>query len=503
MEDIQKRCLNCMATKGDHKNCPECGHSGELKAEEPVHLKPGTVLNGKFLIGKVLGHGGFGITYLGWDMVLDIKLAIKEYFPQDLVSRTPEYNQVSVYTGDAQSHFQHGLQRFVEEAKVLAKFDEHPGIVSVRDYFQENKTAYMVMNYVEGMTLQEYVLEKGNILPWKIALSLMMPVLDALNEIHEAGILHRDISPDNIYITKTGRAKLLDFGAARAATLDQQKSLSVLLRPGYAPEEQYRTKGVQGPWTDVYAAAGTLYRLITGEVPSEALERMNEDSLSLKLNQLNKIPDRLKVVLKKALNIQSSNRYQCVKEFQQELLYLSGNEDNIDEPKRDATFENSNNVQIKSYKKEYKRLFPAPIKAILLLFFVGLILATATPNLSENTTEEQVRALEINGSMYTGGVKSGVPHGKGEMLFSGGATYVGEFLNGEFHGKGILKAPDRFEYEGDFYQGKMNGHGILYLQNGRKYVGQMRNDTMHGYGKLYINDVLYAEGEWVDGRLAD
>ncbi|MEN1761707.1 protein kinase domain-containing protein [Anoxynatronum sibiricum] len=319
MDEIRHICLNCMGNKGENQECPECGHSKDLTVTEPVHLKPGTVLNGKFLIGKVLGHGGFGITYLGWDLILEIKLAIKEYFPQDLVSRTPDYNHVSVYTGDARNHFEHGLKKFMEEAKVLAKFDDHPGIVSVREYFKENQTAYMVMNYVEGMTLQQYVAQKGNVLPWKTALGLMMPVLDALHEIHEAGILHRDISPDNIYITKEGRAKLLDFGAARTASLDQQKSLSVLLRPGYAPEEQYRTKGIQGPWTDIYAAAGTLYRLVTGEVPLEAMERLLDDSLKKPSDMGISLPETFELALMKALAIRSTDRYQNVKEFQSDF----------------------------------------------------------------------------------------------------------------------------------------------------------------------------------------
>ena len=264
MENYDHLCLGCMGDKGSESVCPHCGWVAGSPAEAPQHLPPGTILHEKYLLGRVLGHGGFGITYLAWDLNLDMKLAIKEYMPRDFATRAPEQTMVSVFTGGLNPHFEHGLKKFLDEAKTLAQFNNHPGIVAVRDFFKGNGTAYLVMYYLEGIDFKQYLESQGGRIPFQTALSIMMPVMDALREVHRSGTLHRDISPDNIYITAEGQVKVLDFGAARHAITEFSKSISVILKPGYAPEEQYRNKGKQGPWTDVYAAAATLYRAIVG-----------------------------------------------------------------------------------------------------------------------------------------------------------------------------------------------------------------------------------------------
>ena len=244
-----------------------------------MYLPTGTLLHSRYSIEQVIGQGGFGVTYLALDRTLNVKVAVKEYLPRQLASRAEGQTKVTVYSGEAREHFAYGLKKFLEEARSVARFATHPNIVSARDYFEANGTAYMVMEYIEGVTFKQFLEQKGGRIPFELASQIMMPVMDALREVHVTGLLHRDISPDNVYITADGRIKLLDFGAARYFTGEQSKSLSVILKTGYAPEEQYRSSGKQGAWTDVYASAATLYRAITGRTPPDALDRKEEDTL--------------------------------------------------------------------------------------------------------------------------------------------------------------------------------------------------------------------------------
>jgi serine/threonine protein kinase len=250
-----------------------------LVAESGLYLSPGTLLHNQYQIARMLGHGGFGITYLAWDNNLETKLAIKEYMPRDFATRNSTNAEISTFAGDAKENFAYGLERFLEEARTLAKFQQHAGIVRVQNFFKANGTGYMVMEYVDGFTLKDYLTNKGK-LSWEQTLKLFMPVMDALREVHKHGILHRDISPDNIYLCRDNRIKLLDFGSARYALGGHSRSLSVVVKAGYAPEEQYRTKGKQGAWTDVYSVAASMYRCVTGVVPPDALDRLDEDELA-------------------------------------------------------------------------------------------------------------------------------------------------------------------------------------------------------------------------------
>ncbi|HIR94064.1 MAG TPA: serine/threonine protein kinase, partial [Candidatus Egerieimonas intestinavium] len=274
-------CFNCMKEKKEPGSCPHCGFDPEAYEAEPHHLPLGTILAGKYLVGRVLGEGGFGITYVGWDLNLELKVAIKEYYPNGFVTRNSTFNRtLTVLTGSRGEFFQKGLDKFVDEARRLGKFWQLPGIVSVKDYFQENKTGYIVMEFAEGHTLKE-ILKKSSQgrLPPERVFAMMRPVMKSLNKVHEAGLIHRDISPDNLMVARDGRVKLIDFGAARDFLAEGEKSLSVMLKPGYAPEEQYRSRGKQGPWTDVYGLCATMYRAITGQVPEESLDRVAEDTL--------------------------------------------------------------------------------------------------------------------------------------------------------------------------------------------------------------------------------
>ena len=297
--------------------CPVCGET--LTSEEPMHhLQPGTVLAGKYIVGAALGEGGFGITYLGINTKLDMKVAIKEYFPFGYVHRVATASPVvtSRTENTEGAVFENGREKFLSEARTLAKFNNEIGVVSVHDFFEENNTGYIVMEYLEGETLKAY-LQKHARLSYDDALSLLMPAMLSLSKVHEKGLIHRDISPDNIMITGS-KVKLLDFGAARYA--DGAKSLSVMLKHGYAPEEQYRKKGDQGPWTDVYALSATLYKCITGATPDEATERTFKDALKPPSAYGVQIDPKCEAALMKGLAVYADDRYRTVKDLVKGLL---------------------------------------------------------------------------------------------------------------------------------------------------------------------------------------
>lgn len=310
------RCMGCMEEIApDIEVCPHCGYKKGTPAKEIFHLEPETILAGRYVIGKSLGSGGFGITYIAWDIEMERKVAIKEYLPHDFATRFQGQTVVSVYGGQATEQFNAGLHSFVEEAKVLAKFHFTNGIVHIYDSFIENSTAYIIMEYVDGVQLKDIAIKQGKI-PYDQAVRYIIPVLRELEKVHAKGIIHRDIAPDNIMIDKDGKVKLIDFGAAKHATTFHSKSMSVVLKPGYSPEEQYRSRGNQGPWTDVYAISATLYRLITGVVPIDAQERKNSENILKKPSELGiDIPESIEIAIMNGMNIYAENRYQSAKEF--------------------------------------------------------------------------------------------------------------------------------------------------------------------------------------------
>jgi serine/threonine protein kinase len=301
----EKVCYGCFREK-EPGVCPYCGYDDT--SEQPfLALPPGTILNGRYLTGKVLGVGGFGITYLGYDLTLDIKVAIKEYMPSGLATRYKDGYTVTL-TGHVDKEYAAGMERFLEEARILAKLQNLPNIVSVQNYFKENSTAYFVMEYIEGMSLKEYLSERGGSISYPEALAILLPVMKALTEVHTLNLMHRDISPDNIYITTSGESRLLDFGAARFSMGDN-KSVSVILKHGYAPEEQYSSHGNQGPWTDIYAMGATLYHCVTGIVPPDSIERIQNDTLKKPSEMGVRLPASMERALLKALSIKAEDRY--------------------------------------------------------------------------------------------------------------------------------------------------------------------------------------------------
>ena len=288
--------------------------------EENLHcLRKGTRLIGRYTIEGVLGQGGFGITYLGIDELHEKKVAIKEFFPQGIVTRNIEYqDNVTVTFVGEKDNYEKGKERFLKEAQTMAMFSKDKGIVKALDFFEINNTAYIVMEYLEGVTLKQYLRENKRI-DAEDLVELLVPLIEALDEIHSQGLIHRDISPDNIMVLPDGRIKLMDFGAARDYTEFGEKSLSIVLKPGYAPPEQYQTHGVQGPWTDIYALCATMYKCITGENPPDAIDRLVDDHLK-KISAFGiTVSPQIEEAIIKGMSVAAKDRYQNVGDFCEDL----------------------------------------------------------------------------------------------------------------------------------------------------------------------------------------
>lgn len=274
-----KICFGCFEQYDDSFDiCPHCGYAEGTEPELATYMRPGAILNERYVIGRALGHGGFSVTYLAWDALLLHKVAIKEYLPSEYATRRPGESRLTIFSGKEGEYFQFGKEKFLDEAKRLSAFQNEDGIVHVYDCFSANETAYLVMEYLDGITLSEYlkkeaaVLPQGRIAPEK-AISMLTPVMLSLQRVHDSGMIHRDIAPDNIMLLKDGGVRLIDFGAARHAVHDCGKSMTVIIKDGYSPEEQYNSHSVQGPAADVYALSATLYQMITGITPPGAIER--------------------------------------------------------------------------------------------------------------------------------------------------------------------------------------------------------------------------------------
>ena len=287
-----------------------------MEADSQDHLPQHYILLDRYYIGRVLGQGGFGVTYLARDLRLDRVVAIKEYLPRDQCSRGSDHVTVRSYSGEKSDEFRYGLTTFLNEARNLSRLAGHPNIVSILDFAEANGTAYMVMEYIPGITLKKYLSEQGGVIPYGMAKEILLHVMAGLARTHEAGLIHRDVSPDNILISSHGPVKLIDFGAARQAIGEKSQNLTMVLKPGYAPEEQYRSKGVQGPWTDVYATAATMYRCITGQVPPPAPDRMADDELVPPGRLCRDLSPSVEAAILQGLAVRAAQRPQTIKEFQ-------------------------------------------------------------------------------------------------------------------------------------------------------------------------------------------
>lgn len=308
-------CCNCMENMSDNRICPHCGFHSEMKQNIPYALEPNTILHGKYLVGNVLGRGGFGITYIGLDLTLEMKVAIKEYFPSEkpgdnagngIGSLKPQFEKIN-------ESWRNGCIQFLSEAKKMAKINSIPEIVSVRDTFEANNTAYIVMDYVPGVTLKEKIRTHGTY-TYTECVELLLPLIKGLAEIHQQGIIHRDISPDNLMLTPNGRVYLLDLGAAKDMK-DLGSPVMESAKKGFSPIEQYVKEWAVGQWTDVYALAASIYYCIFGKVVPSSLNRYREDTLKFPKKGKNALTNPQIEVLKKALAVKPEFRYLNTMDF--------------------------------------------------------------------------------------------------------------------------------------------------------------------------------------------
>ncbi len=401
------RCMGCMNEfEENHLRCPYCGYDKNEVPTNSYHLLPETILQGRYIVGRVLGVGGFGITYIGYDAELERVVAIKEFLPSMFATRSSGEMVVSVYQGEATNQYTQGLKRFVDEARTLAQFNGIPGIVDIYDSFTCNNTAYIMMQYLKGTDVKQILKTKGT-LSYQEASEMVLAICDTLEQVHQKGIIHRDISPDNIYVTESGEIKLLDFGAARYESAMNSKSLSVILKKGYAPEEQYRSRGEQGGWTDVYALAATFYKMLTGITPQDSMERSMQDDLRWPSDLGVELPPNAEVAIIKALGVRKQNRTQSMAEFKQDLMDV-----NLELPEDFLAISTEKEPQ----KKNKAPMVVAIIASLVILMSVIAMISTGqsgesqvidTFNFSSSsgggeaeTVKEQVAVPNVEGMTY-------------------------------------------------------------------------------------------------------
>lgn len=329
--ESSKQCMQCMEFyDAQYDICPYCGYEENSGKKELLHIDAGTVLIDRYLIGNALGFGGFGVTYIGYDQKLKRKVAIKEYLPSEFATRALHQPDVMINNNEKKmQQFTAGMKKFLEEAKKLAKLSSLDGIVHIYDSFEANHTAYIVMEYLEGETLASYM-KREKKLTEEAAMDIIVPVLQTLEEVHHSGIIHRDIAPDNIFLAKgqdgKTHVKLIDFGASRYASTSHSKSLTVLIKPGYSPAEQYQSNGEQGPFTDVYAVGAVLYHLVTGVRPEDAFERRTQiqsggkDPLRDPSCYNDELSENFENALMNALSVRVEDRSETADAFLQELI---------------------------------------------------------------------------------------------------------------------------------------------------------------------------------------
>ena len=357
------KCLGCMEDFRGYP-CPKCSYDPQRETGREYALPLQTILAGKYLIGRVLGQGGFGITYIGWDIALERKVAVKEYYPNGQANRAPGTRSLNWYTSEsAQAARQAGMEMFLKEARKMAKVEDIPGVVKVRELFRENETAYIVMDFVEGETLKARLKRTGP-MPWAQAKAIFRPAIQAMEKVHQAGLIHRDLSPDNIMLLPDGSVKILDLGAAKDLNVNSGASSMQVAKSGFSPFEQYTQRGGSGPWTDVYAMAATIYFTLTGKLPPAAMDRIEEDTISWNLPGLDALPASALSALQKALAVTAKKRTQSMEELEKGLF------DEAPPVQAEARTQTGTKSQP---KKVSKKIIWAAVAAVAIGIFYGTV----------------------------------------------------------------------------------------------------------------------------------
>lgn len=354
---MKVRCSSCFQEYEDTFGlCPFCGYAPLDPPEEAFCLPPGTVIADRYIVGGMLALGGFGIVYRAWDKKLDAMLAIKEYYPSGIVNRLPGETNLILAAARREREFVHGKLRFLEEARNMAKFSTHKNIVNVFDFFEANNTAYIIMEYLDGRTMSQVLQQQNVPLPYDYCINIAESVCAALQAIHKENILHRDVSPDNIMICNNGTIKLFDFGAARFSA-GVENRVTVVVKPGFAPPEQYDKVNRQDPRTDIYALGATLYYAMTGTKPEESTNRKIKDTLLEPSAIDSSIPANISTAIMRAMSIEPQYRFSTAEEFKAAL---------------------TNGKKVASVKKERAKRKRRRIIGIMaaLLIAIGIVAAT-------------------------------------------------------------------------------------------------------------------------------
>lgn len=378
MMNINHLCMGCMKEKiNSDGKCLFCGFDEKVSPNEPNQLELWTILRGTYVVGKALGEGGFGITYVGMDLNLQLKVAIKEFFPFGFAVRRGEGDStVCHYEGEKGQFFLQEKTEFIEEARTLAQLDEQPGVVKVRDYFEENGTAYIVMEFLEGETLKEYIKKKGGSLASEEVLTLMRPVIQSLAGIHDKNVIHRDISPDNIMITTKGKVKLIDFGAA-IRSRSGADDIVILYKEGFSPLEQVKGEGELGTYSDIYALCATMYYAMTGKLPISPLKREKEDSLQPPSALGVSVEPIVEAAIMYGLELNPDKRIKNASDLYY-FLYVYGNSENASPKDMQCKIrQSSTQVIVEKIKKENRekklRMYVLIVAAVILVIGISFI----------------------------------------------------------------------------------------------------------------------------------
>ena len=529
--------------------CPICGFD-IAGARQPAGALPrNTILHGKYLVGDVLGQGGFGITYIGFDLSLEVKVAIKEYYPAGSATRREGQTSVVWNSGQASQYGQqNAYEGFLKEARKMAKIDQIPSIVRVRETFLENETAYIVMDYVQGETLKA-MLQRNGVMKFSDCVGLLRPMMEDLDKVHAQGLIHRDISPDNIMIQLDRRVKLLDLGAAKDLTLQREGASQLVTKKGFSPFEQYMENGNIGPWTDVYALCATIYYACFGKLPPSALERMEQDTLAFDLPAKEPLPRAAVQALQQGLALRVRDRTPSVRTLLDQLDQALTDDVQTPEapqpepppspqaeelpetapepipktisaskvpaaprPEGQTLRETISDTGPAHRPAEPRRRWKLPrwvIPAATVAAAAALFVALALPRL----LPQEVDGLEISSGdifvgTYTGQTVNGKPSGQGTMTYAGETeddplTYTGQWRNGLQEGQGIMLYANGDSYEGSWSGGLYEGQGTYSYHTGALYQGEWFGGKKNGKGTMTYAGapagvVLQYVGEWVD-----
>ena len=440
-----KHCYNCMTElSGTAKVCPKCGFDNSHPGQPPQALPCGTVLHDRYLIGKMLGQGGFGITYIGYDYTLKATVCIKEFFPVGGAMRSYDGKSTVHWSSDNTGvMLKRNRESFVREAQKAAKVRNLVSVVNVWDVFYENDTAYIVMEYIHGKTVKEYLMKRGTVMDIRECLSVFRPVMRDLQGVHEAGIVHRDISPDNLMIREDGKVKLLDLGAAKDLTGGTGQSSTIVQKRGFSPPEQYMEKGELGSWTDVYAMCATIYWCMTGKVVPEALERLMGDTLRFPET----IPERVADVLERGLELKPENRIRDFGALMTELEQAAQGSDDagiqtVPKTEKNKKSDAENPKELKT-ERVTERGTGRSVKPLPVALLAAIVVICIVFFMSRRGTNDLTNDLANDVKGETGSTEEAVLSDEDDSVTGGsGESAAAEGLVSEEDGKGEAQEED-------------------------------------------------------------